>query len=226
MPKLTTAWLTLFLFAAPAARADTIPMYTVNGDVTLGGNSSCPSCSETLGFSFNFNYNEIGAFQSSLFFPYVSNVQTTWSGNLASGPGTSGSLAQIGPEDYLPFFDSHGDEVDVWLQNSSQGLQITSPSAPMLNYAWLYGCATSTCVNSFVPPYLVYSGSLPLEAIYQPETLSNVQVDSKTVHTPEPSTMAMLGCGLLLLLLVAFQRERQRAASSASQAGSHSDLSA
>ena len=208
MRRLSWAVLTV-LFSASLALADTV--YDVSGDVTLAGNVNCPTCRESIGFSFGIDYvPSPSGFGFTWYTPTVIDFSSTWSGQMGNAPGAPGVLDV---PSYVPLFNAGGDEVDIDLPSSfSEPYSIYQP-VPVLQGADLWGCMTSTCVNDFVDPELI-NGSHPLVGIYQPEDLSNVSVtlaDPPAVHTPEPSTMAMLGLTGLLLGAMMVWKKRELA---------------
>lgn len=200
----TIALFVSFLLFPLTVCADTVTSYDVSGDVTLAGNVNCPTCSESVGFSFGFDWTpEPNGFGGTWYTASIVNMETNWSGQMATAAGAPGTLGAF----YIPLFDSHGDEVDLGIQG---GLDFpwAVPPAPEIQGSWLWGCTAATCINDFAPPWYVAAyGPPPITGIYEGEALSDLSVKaggSPPVHTPEPSTMAMIAAGLLLMAGASF----------------------
>ena len=147
-------------------RADSTngPIYDVNGTMILTGNNVCtPSpCTETIQFSFQFGYQFTtlgGNFYSGYAIP--GTISVTSSGNLGASFLTNGVVFSptVGPNpgcsggdaNFMEFLDAVGDEIDL----HECGNLEQSPIAPSFSLtSTLYGCATTTCINDFVPPSL------------------------------------------------------------------------
>jgi hypothetical protein len=198
----------VWLSAIPA-RADGLPFllppaYSVSGALLIvGEDNACGGlpCTETVAFSFDVGYQFL---DSNLYRAYATNMVDSWSGALGSftksqaGPifpgivtGVTGVCAGGGGDaNFLAFGDPAGDEIDIHL---CQGFAST-PVAPSIRAADLYGCATTTCVNDFVPLDRGQTTTLPQLGLFL-----FGPVEFRVTTTPEPATITLLVSGILLL---------------------------
>jgi hypothetical protein len=133
--KLAVAFLVLCLGSiAHADSAGTI--YDINGHMTLTGDGSCPSCVETINYSFVLD--ESTTCPISIAACIVGAVSTSSSGPL----GTFSSEDRLLPDHgiYLGFLNGLGDEMDMYLGISGP------PTALPSN---LFSCNSSACVTDF-----------------------------------------------------------------------------
>jgi hypothetical protein len=132
-------------------QADSIPIYDVNGTLTITGNNVCglSPCMETINFSFDYTYTFIG-------FEYLGEIVGTPSVSSYGALGSSfGGLT--GPHspfpfcqpntNYMPMYNSGGDEIDLYACGNDQ----STPAVPSFRTD-LWGCTTVTCGNDFMLP--------------------------------------------------------------------------
>ena len=157
----TLAVLGTVCIANTPVRADSL--YDVNGTMTINGNNVCtPSpCSETVNFSLVFGYTFNSDYQ--MYQGYVVSANSSSVGVLGSSfamlPAFIGNPNNVGNPisnsgcagsdvNYIEFFDSPGDEIDL---HACADLEPT-PVAPTFGWTDLYSCATVTCLNDFRAP--------------------------------------------------------------------------
>jgi hypothetical protein len=182
--KLTIALAALFL--AGVAHADGTPagtLYDINGSMTVSGDSSCPSCSETINYSFVLNESPDCPF--SLNACVVGPVSSSSSGPLGTFLGEASLNTDHGL--YLGFLDHIGDEVDMYL--SANGLPVALPSN-------LYECLSLACGEDFGLSGGQYTFTVANEF---------AAVDPPP-NVPEPSSLLLLGAGLIALVGLSLKR--------------------
>jgi hypothetical protein len=188
-------------------RANTLPEYNITGALTVVGNDACNGlCAETITFSFDTTLEDIGpmGIGQDYYWPYVIPGTNTF---LSSGPldFSSMGLNFIQGEDYLPFFDAGGDEIDIFLGENPE----TAPFVPTLSGADFYGCKTETCQLEFCTEC---NSPAAFNAIPSGFKLYGALESITTLITPvpEPSTEALLLIGLFSLAVLTAYRSRKR----------------
>jgi len=88
---------------------------------------------------------------------------------------------------FIGLFNPSGDEIDIHL---CQGF-VSSPVAPSINNADLFGCQTAVCVTDF--------SNFPTPGSPQLGIFLGAPVRSKVSAIPEPSATALLVFGALIL---------------------------
>jgi len=180
------------LFCATAVRADGssgVVTYDINGTMTLSGNSSCPTCTETIGFSFDLDstspLSPIGSPCNNTLGngdPCVVGPVTTSS----SGPlGVFGSNGSLEPDHglYVGFFNGQGDEIDLYLGFGN------GTSAPVALPSNLFSCDSAVCASDFggAPPYSF-------------DVSAQLTATDPLATAPEPSSLMLPGMGLAALI--------------------------
>jgi hypothetical protein len=193
-------------FSTQPARADGLPpplppAYNVSGALLLVGNNVCAGlpCTETIAFSFDLGYQLKP--DLNLYEPYVVHLVDTWSGALGSftqstpglhflsdpiiPPGSGGGCFGA-DSNFIGLFNPSGDEIDIHL---CQGF-VSSPVAPSINNADLYGCRTAVCVTDF--------SNFPTQTLPQLGIFLDAPVVSKVTAIPEPAAITLLVLGMLV----------------------------
>ena len=170
------------LFLAGVAHADGAPagtLYDINGSMTLTGDSNCPSCTETINYSFVLD--ESPGCPSSITVCLASPVITTSSGPL----GVFVAETSIG-EDHGPYlgFDAPGlDQIDMYF--TFRGLPTALPSN-------LWACNSAACQADF-----------SIGDQYEFAVANEFTAVDPAPTAPEPSSFLLLGIGLAALIGVA-----------------------
>jgi hypothetical protein len=189
--------------AVPAGATSFNPYtYNVEGQLSIFGNDVCtPSpCTETLDFSFHFQWVESGA--GGIFQIYIPPGTATIT---ASGPlGDQWRTVQglfYSPY-YFPMADQYGNEIDLDMPNLT--FSETPWIGPTFFGAELYACQTAACVDAFVDP--IYSDRQPpYYGIYLGGT---VQYTTERLDAvPEEGTLGLLS---LCLMGIALWQWKQR----------------
>jgi hypothetical protein len=191
--KLTALLAALFL--AGVAHADGSPagtLYEINGSMTVSGDSSCPSCAETINYSFVLN--ESLDCPASLNACVVRPVSSNSSGPLGTFFGEANINIDHGL--YLGFLDGIGDEVDMYF--SANGLPVALPSN-------LFECLSQACGEDFGLAGSQYTFTVANEF---------TAVDPPP-NVPEPSSLLLVGAGLLALVGVTLKRSDESRRSNA-----------
>ena len=178
----------LLLAVSAVANADSLPLYTVSGEMTF----TSGVYSEVMDFSFGWQYLAGGGFYSGSVIP--------GSGSFSS----SGSLGSDSVTGFTPGFDSSGSYFTVggaagseFLSFISVGRLEDSPLPPQLLGAQMWGCQTQTCLDEFAG----YNTSLPLLAPIMEGTLAYTVVDPPPLLVYEPSVLVLLLAGILFFLV-------------------------
>ncbi len=180
--------LILFFVTCIPAFADQV--YDVTGSVTLTGNNFCSGpCIEILDFSFQVTYQTecCGAF-----------LQVVLPGSTTTSTGPLAPFSLLAsPDNYFAFFNSTGDEIDIFGPNFGGGPALAP--FPRLIGSELYGCvsADTVCIADFVPPGSPTTGHVIPGSLQYTVTAA-----------PEVSTLGYLAAGASALVLLAFRRTR------------------
>jgi hypothetical protein len=196
------------LLSGTSARADDI--YGVTGQLAIAGNNVClPSpCAESIKFSFAIDEKfdtGLGAYLVSTV-PGTINLVASGPLGLFTSPGGFSALGPIGGanQNFMPLYDSGGDEIDIWALTNLQ----PNPFTPAIGGSELYSCGNATCVTDFSPPGLCAPGASSCGVDLQSGTLQ-----ATVTAVPEPSTISLtfLGCMFLLgLMRMKLERENKR----------------
>ncbi|HEY6442907.1 MAG TPA: hypothetical protein VIY66_06155 [Candidatus Acidoferrales bacterium] len=182
------------LFVIPA-RADTI--YDVSGTVSFFGNSNCPSCTETIDFSFQLDnqFSDSSGWTMSL----LPGGSSSFSGPLPLQPwppGASGILPSV-DGGYLTWGDV-ADNFGLTTHCLGQGFML-GPCTPNPTGV-VFVCGSPICVEDFCPPPWTCPAFAGGAGIGVPSTISaTVTVQGGFVGVPEPGTLTLLTLGLLAL---------------------------
>lgn len=190
----------VFLFLTPAHADSGAADYVVNGQLTITGNNACGAspCSESLQFSFDFDYVQLYPAQNGNPAGYVGSAENPLLIS-ASGPlGSFGSGGCCVTSGYLAMANGLGDEIDLETDLGSVFQQTNgTPGPPVFLGSDLYSCQSTICVNDFLPP-----GS-PETGLFLSGTLNYT-----ATLVPEPPTVLLVCFGLLGLgLLRAWRRK-------------------
>jgi hypothetical protein len=165
-------------FLACVARADGMPagtLYDINGSMTLTGNSACPSCVETINYSFVLDVSS----DCPISIPecVIGAVTSSQSGPL----GTFVSEDRLLPDHgiYLAFDAPGLDQLDMYI-GMENGVPIALPSN-------LFECGSAACVDFSVGDGYEFAVANEFTAV---DPLS---------RTPEPSSLLLLAAGLVAL---------------------------
>jgi len=178
----------VFFVNTITVHADSGSAYDINGSMTIPGNSSCPSCSETINFSFELTPNPTALVCNGFGEPCVENMNIGSFGPL--GTFTAPYQLQAG---YIPFFDG-GDEVDLDMLFPNGYL-----AAPVANPGDLWTCDTAICVADFSPDGVAFTNG-------RAYTVAE-EFTATLVATPEPPTATLGLCGILTLCLLVSRRK-------------------
>jgi PEP-CTERM motif len=197
------------LCCASIVRADGssgITSYDINGSMTLTGNSSCPSCTQTIDFSFTLDF---GVPEAGNGIPcFADDEPTCIAGPVSvSSTGPLGSFSGYGNLDpdhgwYTGFINHAGDEVDLYM-NLGDFSGATAPSAMPSN---LFSCQSSACVADFST---VGGGFSEFE--YQFNVAAQFTATDPSRAVPEPSSLLLSVIGLASLV---FARSKSNRSSS------------
>jgi PEP-CTERM motif-containing protein len=194
----TVVLIALLCLLVPAAWADSIvDQFNVNGLLTMYGNNACAplsACAETLQFSFRIGSEAI---------PDLPGGSGYWS-EVVPGSWTIESLGplqpftEVGTGHYPPtvnFVNPGGDDIELELTDPSDSSP--TPITPVFDYAYLWGCGTTTCANDFIPP-----GFGQTIAVFTP-----AEFELTVTPVPEPQTLSLLFMGLAGLLVLQLWRK-------------------
>jgi hypothetical protein len=176
LAKVASFLLLLLAFGAVQAHADSI--YDVIGTLTIPGNSSNPSVSETINYSFMLDYTRL---DNNLMATFVGTPTVT-----SFGPLGTFAIRNNSSQQYIGFFSSVA-EIDL-LGDFSPTF---SPTPVLAGQAWLYNCTnmpTGPCARFFIGTGMNIYGT--------------ASASMHTVATPEPGTLYLSALGVLALFLI------------------------
>jgi hypothetical protein len=175
-----------FLLPLPANADST---YVINGAMTVPGNSNCPTCSETIDYSFVLEYfpSELaycnGDGPALSFACVLGTVQTTSMGQMGNNfQAPADDILSPDHGWYLPFV-SNGNEIDMTMAFGGP-----TPIALQSN---LHACSGIGCTD-FLPNGLDPTASYSF-------TVAN---EFTATLIPEPSSVSLGICGILALALL------------------------
>jgi hypothetical protein len=159
-------------------------------------NACSPSpCAQSVSFSFDWGYTETSGFFLGNVIPGSATGVTT--GSL----GTFGLTSPGFASGFLGFFSSNpslGTSFDTFVGN---GLLESAPISPTFFGAQMFGCLTPTCETDFSGLKFPTTGTVDIGIL-------NYSV--KEIPVPEPSTLALVACGLLATVVLIRFRTKLR----------------
>jgi hypothetical protein len=175
------------------------PIYDVTGTIVIPGNSTCgASCSETLNFSFEAQYQFINGEYLLQIMPGSTTQSTGPLDPFANGGYVNVLLGGVADANYLGFTNDKGDAIDITF--NMDGSEV-SASVPQIDTVDLFGCGSEACAQD-ICPYGPACSTQP----YVSNKVYGTVTSTVTIVTPEPSLAAMLLFALAFLWAVRFSR--------------------